>query len=123
RRCGMTEEIITKKVELDNANEARTLFGNSDNHLKKLEEEFEVALITRGEKLHINGFVHAVNEVEKIIQQLLRVIRSGIQISERDIVYSIQLSKQGRIEYFSELFEEEIAKTVKGKSIRVKTLG
>lgn len=119
----MTEEIMTKKIELENANEARTLFGNSDNHLKRMEEEFEVALITRGERLHINGYDEPVSQVEKIIQQLLRVIRNGIQISERDIVYAIQLSKQGRIEYFSELFEEEIGKTVKGKPIRVKTLG
>lgn len=119
----MTEEIMTKKIELENANEARTLFGNSDNHLKRMEEEFEVALITRGERLHINGYDESVSQVEKIIQQLLRVIRNGIQISERDIVYAIQLSKQGRIDYFSELFEEEIGKTIKGKPIRVKTLG
>lgn len=119
----MTEEILTKKIELENANEARTLFGNSDNHLKRMEEEFEVALITRGERLHINGYDESVSQVEKIIQQLLRVIRNGIQISERDIVYAIQLSKQGRIDYFSELFEEEIGKTIKGKPIRVKTLG
>ena len=119
----MTEEIITKKIELEDANEARTLFGNSDDHLKTLEEEFKVALITRGERIHINGYEVHVDAVEAILIQLLRVIRSGVQISNRDIVYAIQLSRQGRIEYFSELFSEEIARTIKGKPIRVKTLG
>ena len=33
------------------------------------------------------------------------------------------MAKQGKIEYFSELFGEEIARNTKGKAIRVKTLG
>lgn len=61
--------------------------------------------------------------VEKILQQLLVVIRKGVSIAERDVAYAIQLAQQGKIAQFEELYEEEIFKTAKGKSIRVKTMG
>src|SRR5690606_6009889 len=57
------------------------------------------------------------------IKQLLNVIRRGIHIGERDVAYASKMAKQNRIEYFSELFDEEIARNTKGKAIRVKTLG
>ncbi|MGR5964602.1 PhoH family protein [Bacillus cereus] len=46
-----------------------------------------------------------------------------MSISERDVAYAIQLAQQGKIAQFEELYEEEIFKTAKGKSIRVKTMG
>ena len=38
-------------------------------------------------------------------------------------MYAIQMAKKGTLEYFKDLFEEEIGKNSKGKSIRVKTIG
>lgn len=46
-----------------------------------------------------------------------------MSITERDVAYAIQLAQQGKIAQFEELYEEEIFKTAKGKSIRVKTMG
>ncbi|NAP01058.1 AAA family ATPase, partial [Halomonas sp. MG34] len=51
------------------------------------------------------------------------LIRKGLTISERDVVYAVDLAKKGKIDQFETLFEDEITKNVKGKSIRVKTLG
>ena len=51
------------------------------------------------------------------------MIRKGINISQRDVIYAIQMAKKGTLDYFKDLFEEEIAKNAKGKSIRVKTIG
>ncbi|HLQ72246.1 MAG TPA: PhoH family protein, partial [Bacillota bacterium] len=53
----------------------------------------------------------------------LTVIRKGITISERDVVYAVHLAFEGKINQFITLYEDEIVKNVKGKSIRVKTLG
>src|SRR5699024_5708318 len=38
-------------------------------------------------------------------------------------VYAVELAKKGKINQLEALFEDEIAKNMKGKSIRVKTLG
>ena len=79
--------------------------------------------MTRGESVRVSGADETVVLVEKILQQLLVVIRKGVSISERDVAYAIQLGQQGKIAQFEELYEEEIFKTAKGKSIRVKTMG
>ncbi|TKH90912.1 PhoH family protein, partial [Bacillus cereus] len=91
--------------------------------LKVIERELNVSIVTRGETVHVSGAVETVALVEKILQQLLVVIRKSISISERDVAYAIQLAQQGKIAQFEELYEEEIFKTAKGKSIRVKTMG
>ena len=119
----MAEQLVEMNQQLENANEAIALFGVNDAHLKVIERELNVSIVTRGETVHVSGAVETVALVEKILQQLLVVIRKSISISERDVAYAIQLAQQGQIAQFEELYEEEIFKTAKGKSIRVKTMG
>ncbi|PFN29692.1 PhoH family protein [Bacillus cereus] len=119
----MAEQLVEMNQQLENTNEAIALFGVNDAHLKVIERELNVSIVTRGETVHVSGAVEIVTLVEKILQQLLVVIRKGISITERDVAYAIQLAQQGKIAQFEELYEEEIFKTAKGKSIRVKTMG
>jgi phosphate starvation-inducible PhoH-like protein len=119
----MTEEIKTIDLQIENPNEALNLFGNSDSHLKMLEQELAVSVITRGETVTVSGATDKVDLVGRILGKLLLVIRKGITISARDVIYAIQLANKGTLDYFTEIYEEEITKNAKGKSIRVKTLG
>ncbi|MGE6958751.1 PhoH family protein [Bacillus thuringiensis] len=119
----MAEQLVEMNQQLENTNEAIALFGVNDAHLKVIERELNVSIVTRGETVHVSGAVETVTLVEKILQQLLVVIRKSISISERDVAYAIQLAQQGKIAQFEELYEEEIFKTAKGKSVRVKTMG
>ncbi|MCU5377704.1 PhoH family protein [Bacillus cereus] len=119
----MAEQLVEMNQQLENTNEAIALFGVNDAHLKAIERELNVSIVTRGETVHASGAVETVTLVEKILQQLLVVIRKGVSITERDVAYAIQLAQQGKIAQFEELYEEEIFKTAKGKSIRVKTMG
>ncbi|MDM5236000.1 phosphate starvation-inducible protein PhoH [Bacillus cereus] len=119
----MAEQLVEMNQQLENSNEAIALFGVNDAHLKVIERELNVSIVTRGETVHASGTDETVILVEKILQQLLVVIRKGVSITERDVAYAIQLAQQGKIAQFEELYEEEIFKTAKGKSIRVKTMG
>ncbi|SDY52166.1 PhoH family protein [Bacillus sp. 166amftsu] len=119
----MAEQLVEMNQQVENHNEAIALFGVNDAHLKVIERELAVSIVTRGESVRVSGTDEAVVLVEKILQQLLAVIRKGVSISERDVAYAIQLGRQGKITHFEELYEEEIFKTAKGKSIRMKTMG
>lgn len=118
----MSDEILMK-LQLENPNEAVALFGVSDSHLKLLETELSVSIVTRGEELLVSGKDEEVRLTVEIADQLVAIIRKGINISSRDVLYAIEMGKQGTLEYFADLYQEEITKNAKGKSIRVKTLG
>ncbi|MBA2869848.1 phosphate starvation-inducible PhoH-like protein [Anoxybacillus calidus] len=119
----MSEKLITINQQLENPNEAIALFGIHDVHLKRIEQELDVSIVTRGETVSVSGDVERVQLVDDVLRHLLIVVRKGISISERDVMYAIQMAKNGTIDYFTELYEEEITKNAKGKAIRVKTLG
>lgn len=120
----MTLEPKMIDIQLDNPNEAMELLGISDNNLKALENELKISIITRGGKITVGGEnAEAVEKAYGIIKALLSVIRRGIKISARDVMYAISLAEKGTLEYFTEMYDEEIAKTAKGKPVRVKTLG
>ncbi|MGD6804121.1 PhoH family protein [Rossellomorea vietnamensis] len=119
----MPDELKTTNIQLDNPNEAIALFGVSDSHLKSMESELSISIVTRGESVYISGEEQAVSMAQEILNKLLVVIRKGINISQRDVTYALQMAKQGTLEYFEDLYNEEITKNAKGKPIRVKTLG
>jgi phosphate starvation-inducible protein PhoH and related proteins len=119
----MTDENKTIDLHLASPEEALNLFGNSDSHLKLIEQELAVSVITRGETVIVSGAPTKVEMVAKILEKLLFLIRKGITISGREVIYAIQLANKGTLDYFTEIYDEEITKNAKGKSIRVKTMG
>jgi phosphate starvation-inducible protein PhoH and related proteins len=119
----MPEQLLTINQQLEDPNEAIALFGTNDNHLNIIENMLSVKIVTRGQSVQVSGTSEDVRTVEQIIQALLEVIRNGVGITSRDVTYSIQMAKEGRLSSFSRLYDEEIIKNSKGKPIRVKTFG
>jgi phosphate starvation-inducible protein PhoH and related proteins len=119
----MTENITTISVQLENPAEAISLLGNADSNLKIIEQELDVTIITRGEAVSLSGDEEKVNLAGQILNKLMIVIRKGINISQRDVLYAVQMANAGTLDYFVNLYDEEIGKNVKGKTIRIKTLG
>jgi len=110
-------------INLQDPAEAVMLLGISDKNVKLIEAELKVQLITRGEQIQIVGEEKNVEEAKKLMIQLLAVIRKGININLRDVTSAVEMSLNGTIEYFSSLYDEEIARNTKGKAIRAKTIG
>ncbi|CDO01858.1 PhoH-like protein [Oceanobacillus picturae] len=119
----MSENLTEIDLQLNSPNEALALFGTNDKYLLQLEEQLNVSIVTRGEVVRVSGDETNITLVQNILLIMLSLIRKGLTISERDVVYAVDLAKKGKIDQFETLFEDEITKNVKGKSIRVKTLG
>lgn len=118
----MTEQQPIQ-LTLRDPNEAVMLLGISDINLKLIEESFDIQIITRGDSIVIIGEEQNKELAAALIEQLLLVIRKSININQRDVVSAIEMVNAGTIEYFSELYDEEIARNTKGKIIRAKTIG
>ncbi|MDQ0975802.1 phosphate starvation-inducible PhoH-like protein [Bacillus niacini] len=119
----MTVNLKTINVQLENPTEAIALLGNADSNLKIIEEELQVSIVTRGESVSLSGDEERVVLASQILDKLIFVIRKGVTISQRDVLSAIQMAQKGTLDYFDNLYDEEIAKNVKGKVIRIKTLG
>ena len=118
----MTENSLLE-LHVKDPNEAVLLLGTSDSHLSLIEESFDIHIITRGEVIRLEGSEEGRQTGKLLLEQLLKVIRKGINIDQRDIVSAIEMAKSGTIEYFAELYVEEVARSATGRSIRAKTIG
>ncbi len=118
----MTENSLLE-LHVKDQNEAVLLLGTSDSHLSLIEESFDIHIITRGEVIRLEGPEESRQTGKLLLEQLLKVIRKGINIDQRDIVSAIEMAKSGTIEYFAELYDEEVARSATGRSIRAKTIG
>lgn len=118
----MTDNPLLE-LHVKDPNEAVLLLGISDNHMTLIEEALNIQIITRGEIIRLSGPEEGQQIGKLLIEQLLRVIRKGINIDQRDIVSAIEMAKSGTIEYFAELYDEEVARNAAGKVIRSKTIG
>ncbi|QMT18777.1 PhoH family protein [Planococcus maritimus] len=118
----MTENSLLE-LHVKDPNEAVLLLGTSDSHLSLIEESFDIHIITRGEVIRLEGPEESRQTGKLLLEQLLKVIRKGINIDQRDIVSAIEMAKSGTIEYFAELYDEEVARSATGRSIRAKTIG
>jgi len=117
----MSEHLTV--LQVDNPNEAVMLLGISDANMKLIEEALHVHIITRGEQIQLAGEEEAKEQATFLLHALLKVIRKGINIDQRDVATAIEMTQKGTVEYFAELYDEEVARTTKGKPIRAKTIG
>lgn len=112
------------ELQIDNPNEAVMLLGMSDANITLIEETYGVQIITRGEVIQIAGEqVENKKHAYDVLAALLKVIRKNINIDQRDVATAIEMANKGTIEYYAELYDEEIARNTKGKPIRAKTIG
>jgi phosphate starvation-inducible PhoH-like protein len=99
------------------------LFGPHDSYLRAIERETDAIIVSRGEEILLKGEEAELELLRSLFTTLLKLLRMGYQLTERDVIYAYRLAKQGKIEELLELFQEEVGTSQKGKKILVKTLG
>lgn len=119
----MIENKQTIELPIQSANEVQALFGPNDKHLQRLEETFVTKIIARGEEVTIFGEDDKIKKIKDILIMLLKLIRSGLSVKERDVLYAAQLANRGLLSEMTDLYEDKITLTAKGKPILAKTLG
>ena len=99
------------------------LYGTHDKHMKLIEDQLEVIIRTRGEMIQIEGEELAVDDANKIIQVLVELIQRGLPVHTPDVVTALNMLKNGNVDEFIQLYEQELIKTRKGQVVRVKNRG
>lgn len=99
------------------------LYGTHDKHMKLIEDQLEVIIRTRGEMIQIEGEELAVDDANRIIQVLVELIQRGLLVHTPDVVTALNMLKNGNLDEFIQLYEQELIKTRKGQVVRVKNRG
>ncbi|WP_059102660.1 PhoH family protein [Shouchella shacheensis] len=116
-------ETSTIYLEMKDARATQSLFGPKDAHLKRLEEELNVTLVTRGGEILAKGERENIQRATRVVHALTDLIQDQVPLTERDVNYAIQLEAEGKLAELQDLYTEKITTTVKGKDIQAKTLG
>ena len=115
----MTEQI----VNFERMEYALTLFGNSDENIRMLEQGYGVSVVFRGTDIKVSGDAEKVMTCTRCIEGLLKMVESGEELSAQNIRYMMSLVEEGREQEAETLGKDVICITAKGKPLKPKTLG
>ncbi len=118
----MAESIIEANIQIDDMEKIMNLFGNFDQNLKVIEDEFRVDIIVREGEVKIAGEEKAVRMVKKTLDILQKMQEAGEIISSHSVSYTIELVKEGE-ENRSDELGDVIITNARGKAIKSKTIG
>lgn len=99
------------------------LFGNFDENVRLIENEYAVDIISRGSELKVSGGTENVSKACRVISSLLSLINRGEALSEQNVRYCISLVNEGSEQKIESLAGDCICITARGKPVKPKTLG
>lgn len=105
------------------AEHERNVFGQFDEHIKKIEKTLNVTLIARDGALKIIGSEAAAEKAKSVFMQLVELSRRGNPISAQNVDYALSLSFEDKETSIVEIDKDCICHTINGKPIKPKTLG
>lgn len=105
------------------AQHEKNVFGQFDEHIKKIEKTLNVTLIVRDGALKIIGSEAAANKAKSVFMQLVELSKRGNIINQQNVDYALSLSFEDKESAIVEIDKECICHTISGKPIKPKTLG
>lgn len=115
----MFEQIIN----VERMEQAVSLFGSFDENIKLIEDEYQVHVVSRGSQLKVAGEPDAVARACRVIEGLLSLINRGETLSEQNVRYVMSLVAEGSEDKLSEMADDCVCISARGKPIKPKTLG
>ena len=115
--------LAEKHIPLENTDDASALFGAFDEHIRLLEQEFDVTTVSRDGGLKLSGEDAAVDRAAQAVEGLLKLAGRGEELNEQIVRYVFGLVRAGRQEEIDTFGRDVLCITSRGKPIRAKTAG
>ncbi|GAF35365.1 PhoH family protein [Lentilactobacillus farraginis] len=114
---------ITKEFIVSDPNQLLLIVGTQNEFITILEEGMGVSINVFGNSLRVSGDEETVGTTLTILDNILTLVQKGININSSDFISAINMSQNGTLEYFQDLYNQVLIKDAKGKAVRVKTFG
>jgi len=119
----LPNNIEENSITIENHEIIREIFGELDENINIIKEELGINIAIRDDKIKLYGNKVSIDLGEKLIYNLIEIVKEQGKLDEHNLRYSIKLLLDGQKEYVKELLKEVICVTSSGKSIKPKTLG
>lgn len=112
-----------KSISISNPQDAVNIFGVNDSNLNLIEEVLNVEIHAFGEQVDVIGETSDVDKALSLIKKLIKLSQNGISFGSADIVSGLKMAERGTLDYFGDLYKEELIKDFSGKAVRVRNFG
>lgn len=114
--------MVIKKINLKSNKEAILLFGQYDRNLRLMEASFPVELLARGNTLTVKGNPKVVKEVERLVGELLKIVRKDEILRTQQVESAIDVIRSTGEKGQERVFSDVVYLTEKGKQIKPMTV-
>lgn len=112
-----------KFINVTDPEQLSGLFGHLDENLNKIQKEYNVAVVSRGDSVKIIGEEKNAEAASKAIYALLHMNKSGQPLTEQTVRYVTSMVADGAEQQLAELSGDGVCVTSSGKIVRPRTVG
>ena len=118
----MNKDLESKKLSFEDPKIVRSLCGEHNINLKKLEEKVGLAVNVRGNEFILQGRDWEIELGAKILLQLYELIQHGYPIYDSDVEYATRILSGDRSADLKQIFMDRVYITSSKKVIAPKTV-
>jgi phosphate starvation-inducible PhoH-like protein len=85
----------SRTLALENQDEAVRLFGQRDAYLRMIRDALAVRLIARGDTLTIDGPTEAVDQADRVFQQMRKLLQQQGEVQPEDVRTALAVVQRG----------------------------
>ena len=111
----------TTKIEFDDYDFAKALFGVHDENIKTLEKLLQIEISPRGNAITLSGDTIVVAKASKIINGLYELVREGYPVFKNDVEQAARVISENENANLRDIFLHTILTSSKNKLITPKS--
>lgn len=100
-----------------------SIFGTYDSNIRKIEDEYKVSIVNRGDDVVISGEEGEVLKAKTVVNALINLAKSGQIIEEQNVNYIVSETNDNNATQLNDINDDFICLTMNGRALRPKTLG
>lgn len=113
--------VAEKKLTVSNV-DMMTLLGVNDSNLQLLEDRFNSTISVRGDIFTVKGVLEEVEQIEKIIKEMIYVLNTSGKLQNKDVQTILDLTLEGKEIIADDEFDSIVLYT-KNDVVKAKTSG
>ena len=103
------------------ADHEKNVFGQYDEHIKKIEKTLGVTVVSREGTVRVLGPEAAADRGERVLKSLLSLSENKTSITDQNVNYALALVMEEKEQQLAVIDSDIICHTINGRSVRPKT--